>query len=85
MSESKTKPKWATIRDWVGMTGVSRSSTYLALGRGDLRAKKFGSRTLIDVPHGLAWLESMPDANIRTGQRGPGLAEPKAPHFRRRR
>jgi hypothetical protein len=63
---SGPKPRYATIRDWIAMTGVSRSSTYLALGRGDLRAKKFGTRTLIDVEAGLAWLESMPDAKIRT-------------------
>jgi hypothetical protein len=50
------------------MTGISRSSIYLALGRGDLRAKKFGTRTLIDVPHGLAWVDSFPEAKIRTGR-----------------
>jgi len=43
---------------------MSRSGTYLAIGRGDLRAIKVGQRTLIDVPHGLAWLNSQPPAEI---------------------
>jgi hypothetical protein len=39
------------------------------LGRGDLRAKKLNNRLLIDVPHGLAYLASLPDAKITTGRR----------------
>jgi hypothetical protein len=66
---SETKPEWATIRGFSEMTGISRSSIYLALGRGDLRAKKFGTRTLIDVRHGLGWLQSLPEAKIRTRRR----------------
>lgn len=50
------------------MTGMSRSVTYEALGRGDLRAIKLGTRTLIDVEAGLAWLASMPAAEITTGR-----------------
>jgi hypothetical protein len=37
----------------------------LALARGDLRAKKLGKTVLIDVPHGLAWLDRLPPANIK--------------------
>jgi hypothetical protein len=47
---------------------MGRSSTYEALGRGDLKAIKLGVRTLIDVEHGLAWLASMPAAEITTGR-----------------
>jgi hypothetical protein len=47
---------------------MSRSTTYEALGRGELRAIKLGVRTLIDVEHGLAWLGSMPVAQISTGR-----------------
>lgn len=55
----------ATINDWCKLSGMGRSATYEALGRGDLRAVKLGSRVLIDVPHGLAWLDSLPPAAIR--------------------
>jgi hypothetical protein len=44
---------------------MSRTATYLALGRRDLRAVKCGNRTLIDVDAGLAWLRSLPQAEIR--------------------
>ena len=60
--------KYAPIPDWCAISGMSRSTTYEALGRGDLRAIKLGARTLIDVEHGLAWLASMPAAEISTGR-----------------
>jgi hypothetical protein len=47
---------------------MGRSSVYEALGRGDLKAIKLGVRTLIDVEAGLAWLASMPAAEITTGR-----------------
>jgi hypothetical protein len=47
---------------------MTRTATYLALARGDLRAIKQpgGRRTLIDVDHGLAWLRGQPRAKIRS-------------------
>jgi hypothetical protein len=44
---------------------MSRTATYNALGRGDLEAVKLGGRTLLDVEVGLAWLRSLPPAQIR--------------------
>ena len=58
-------PAYATMADWLTLSGMSRSGTYEALGRGDLRAIKLGARTLIDVQHGLAWLASLPTASVR--------------------
>jgi hypothetical protein len=58
-------PQYAPVSRWVDISGVSRSSTYVALGRGQLRAKKLGKTLLIDVPHGLAYLDSLPQAKIR--------------------
>lgn len=58
-------PARATINDWCKLSGMGRSATYEALGRRDLRAVKLGTRVLIDVPHGLAWLDSLPPAAIR--------------------
>jgi len=62
-------PKYATIPDWQGISGMRRTSTYEALGRGNLRSIKLGTRVLIDVEAGLEWLASLPPADIRTGQR----------------
>jgi len=58
-------PAFATVSAWCALSGMGRSATYEALGAGHLRAVKLGSRTLIDVPHGLAWLNSLPPAAIR--------------------
>lgn len=58
-------PARATVAAWCVLSGMSRSTTYEALGAGHLRAVKLGTRVLIDVPHGLAWLNSLPPATIR--------------------
>ena len=63
-----TTPKYPTIPDWQRIPGMRRTSTYEALGRGDLRSIKLGTRVLIDVEAGLAWLASLPPAEIRTSQ-----------------
>jgi hypothetical protein len=47
---------------------MGRTATYEALGAGKLRAIKLGTRTLIDVEHGLAYLATLPAALITTGR-----------------
>ena len=58
-------PAYATVPEWCRLSGMGKSVTYEMLGVGNLRARKLGARTLIDVPHGLAWLDSLPAAAIR--------------------
>jgi hypothetical protein len=58
-------PKFAPLPQWCAISGMSRTGSYNALGRGDLKAIKVGSRTLIDVDAGLAWLRSLPPARVR--------------------
>jgi hypothetical protein len=58
-------PKFAPLTHWCTISGMSRTASYNALGRGDLKAIKIGSRTLIDVDAGLAWLRSLPSTQIR--------------------
>lgn len=60
-------PRYEPIPTWGVRSGMSRDAIYRALGRGDLIAIKLGKRTLIDVQAGLAWLASLPRAEIRTG------------------
>lgn len=55
------RPAFCTIDQWVQLSGMGRRSVYDALDRGHLKAKKHGSRTLIDVEHGLLWMRSLPD------------------------
>jgi hypothetical protein len=61
----RLEPKFATIPAWCALSGMSRTGTYHELGRGNLRAIKSGVRTLIDVEAGLAWLRSLPTAQVR--------------------
>jgi hypothetical protein len=58
-------PKFATIDNWIAMSGMGRRSVYDYLGTGELKAIKLGGRTLIDVEAGLAWLRSLPPPVIR--------------------
>jgi hypothetical protein len=58
-------PRFGTIDCWCAISGMGRRATYDALGRGDLRAVKVGTRTLINIEKGLAWLESRPAAQIK--------------------
>ncbi len=62
-------PRYAPIPTWCAISGMSRTATYEALGRGDIRAIKLGARTLIDVENGLAWLASQPPAQIAAPRR----------------
>ena len=57
-------PAFATLADWQRLTGISRSRTYELLAAGHLRAVKLRSRTLIDVEAGLAWMRTLPAAEI---------------------
>jgi hypothetical protein len=61
--------QYAPMPDWFRISGMRRTATYEAIGRGDLRAVKLNGRTLIDVPHGLAYLAQLPEAVITTGTR----------------
>lgn len=69
---ARYRPLYAKVPDWCQISGMGRTSTYEALGRGDIRAVKVGTRTLIDVVHGLEWLASLPPAEIYA----PGAKHP---------
>jgi hypothetical protein len=64
---------YAPLTIWCEISGMTRTATYHALARGDLRAIKQpgGRRTLIDVRAGLAWLDSQPPVQVRSGQPRP--------------
>ena len=55
------KPIAVTIPDAVKVSGMSRSSIYEALKRGDLSARKAGRRTLIAFSDLQAYLASLPE------------------------
>ena len=59
-------PLTVTIPDAVRATGISRSSLYEAMKRGDLTARKSGRRTLIPFADLEAYLASLPTYQGRT-------------------
>jgi hypothetical protein len=44
--------------------GLGRSTIYKLAGDGTLRLIKAGSRTLVDIEAGLAWMATLPTADI---------------------
>lgn len=56
--------KYVSIENWGKITGIGKSTTYVLLAQGELRAVKVGARTLIDVEFGIRWLASQPAAKI---------------------
>ncbi|GAN78024.1 MerR family transcriptional regulator [Acidisphaera rubrifaciens] len=62
-------PAYATLAVWQRLSGISRSRTYELLAAGHLRAIKLRSRTLIDVEAALAWMRTLPAAEIAPVQR----------------
>lgn len=58
-------PAFATINDWCQLSGMTKTRTYDALSTGILKGKKLAGRTLVDVPHGLQYLRSLPDYPAR--------------------
>lgn len=56
--------EYAAMPDWLRLSGMTRTGTYMALSRGELRAKKCGRRVLIHVRTGLDYLDNLPDAAI---------------------
>jgi excisionase family DNA binding protein len=54
-------PIAVTIPDAVKMSGMSRTSIYEALKRGDITARKAGRRTLISFADLQAYLASLPE------------------------
>ena len=62
IASERPHPAFASINGWCGLSGMSRSGTYIALKAGNLTARKLGGRTLVDVEAGLRWLRSLPSA-----------------------
>ena len=55
-----------TVKQVRDLTGVGRSTLYLAMGNGELRAVKSGNRTLILAKDLQDWLDGLPEASPST-------------------
>ena len=59
-----------TIADAVKISGIGRTTLYELIGAVKIDARKAGNRTLIPAASLRAFMDSLPPADIRTGQRG---------------
>ena len=69
-----SKPVWAemeikmelsiSIAEAARHAGVGRSTIYQAVGRGELRVKKIGRRSIILTEDLAAWVKALPDASL---------------------
>ena len=51
-----------TVNQFLEWASVGRTSAYAAISRGELKAVKFGHKTLIPYDAAKAWLDSLPEA-----------------------
>lgn len=58
-------PAFASIADACKLTGISRSRIYELLADGQVKARKMGVRTLIDVGSIVAYVNTLPEPDIR--------------------
>ncbi len=58
-----------TIADAAKVSGLGRTTIYELIGAGRIEARKAGNRTLIPAESLRAYIQSLPVADIRTGQR----------------
>lgn len=55
---------YASIKDACRIFGFGRSTCYSLIAEKKLRAVKLAGKTLIDVPAGLAFMATLPEAQI---------------------
>ena len=53
-------PAFVTIKGWSAVTSMGRTATLQAIRAGHIPAVRLGSRILIDLAPGLAWVRSLP-------------------------
>lgn len=58
-------PAFAPVDRASEILGLSRRTIYELLGSGELKAKKRGTATLVDITHALKYIETLPDAKIK--------------------
>jgi excisionase family DNA binding protein len=64
MTNSAVTPEGLSVPEACVVAGVSRSTLYIELSKGSIKAKKLGGRTLILRSDLLEWLHSLPAAKM---------------------
>jgi excisionase family DNA binding protein len=74
------EPEWESPTEAAERSGISRAWIYVLIDRGDIEARKMGTRTLIRVASRRAYLDSLPiaAADLRKPLRPKRQRRPKA-------
>lgn len=59
-SDARTEPEAMSIREAARISGIGMTALYAALARGDLKARKFGRRTIVLREDLRAFLDHLP-------------------------
>ena len=59
-ASAQPEPIAVSIKDAAKLSGIGRSTLYVAIARGDLPIKKCGSRSVILMTDLREWLDSLP-------------------------
>ena len=54
-------PKLMRVRKWSAVSGLTPDRIYKLADEGKLKLKRLGGSTYVDVDHGMAFIESLPD------------------------
>jgi excisionase family DNA binding protein len=71
-------PPFVAVKQACALGGFGRSKLYELMGLGRVRAVKLGTRTLIETATLLAYLKSLPTAQIRPLKSARNLAPPSS-------
>jgi excisionase family DNA binding protein len=66
--------RWCTINDVAETRRISRFQIYKLINEGSVKARKLGSRTLIDLQSLDAYLDALPPAQAANGHEPPTAA-----------
>ena len=62
--ETRAEPEYITIPEFCARFGIGRTSTYILVTEGKLRAIRIGRRVLIGMVSARAFFDSQPDADM---------------------
>src|SRR6516225_3582836 len=75
-------PKLMRVSKWCAVSGLTPDRTYALANEGKLKLKRLGGSTYVDVHHGMAFIDSLPDyREVPTTY----WADQKNPHSRRKK
>jgi hypothetical protein len=61
---NESAPRYLSLKDAARRYGTSKSALYVHIGRGNIRALKFGGRTLVDCASADRFFDGLPEVKL---------------------